>query len=340
MIARAPTGGPAYGPLSADQQALVTCHLRLAYYYARPWVKHLPVYSDDLDGEAVVGLVKAAGAWDAATDGPFPLFARGWIRAALKAFVKRLRPKGWRSAAGQAPVTCVLEVQPRDLREAPVGALIEELDQAEAILRKLPPRHAAVCRAMHVQGEGRAAIARRLGCSPNSVNRIHAEAVSMLRLELSPLPQPAETSHEDERCPRRVGCGIELETLLGTPLIPQAEGSQRPAYGRDDLTAGFRISLPCDAESSEASVSLTFIALAPAEIKSGLVHTSRERGGRDRARSSRGNEDVLGAGTRTGPSDGPAPFGLGDRAPGATVRLRRNAVRPPPLPGRPVGVDR
>jgi RNA polymerase sigma factor (sigma-70 family) len=172
---------PPYGPLTPSQQELAAGSIRLALYYARSWSQRLPAHADDLEGEALVGLTKAASAWDPDRDGPFALYARGWIRSGLKGYVSRLRPRGWRSGDGSAPRTTTLAADPLDHRCDPVGTALEVADELEPVLERLPSTYAQLLHALYVLGEDPKAVARSTGLSRSTVNRIRRRSLAILR---------------------------------------------------------------------------------------------------------------------------------------------------------------
>lgn len=179
--------------MTESQQGLAERHKGLALYFARPWTRRLPTHADDLQGAALVGLVKAACAWDPAADPPFPLFARDPIRSELRSYVRQQRPRGCRtSLAIVAPHTAPLVGDPVDHRSAPVGRAADDLDALESLLRKLPKPLSMVCHALYVVGQSRSALAHAIGCSRTSVNRLHEQAMTRLRADLiSPGRGPA-----------------------------------------------------------------------------------------------------------------------------------------------------
>jgi|SRR5579864_4810901 len=171
----------ALGPLTIAQQDLAARNMGLARHYARAWVKRQPAHAGDLECEAFLGLTKAAAAWSPDRAGPFALYARGWIRSALKGYVSRLRPRGCRSGGGLVPNTTSLGFDPIDHRGLPVGSDLEAADQLEPHLQQLPEQHAGLLRSLYVFGADARSLGHSSGLSRSRVYRMRRQSFAILK---------------------------------------------------------------------------------------------------------------------------------------------------------------
>ena len=111
----------------------------------------------------MLALVEAAEAYDATRRVKFSTFARHRILGALRDVQRRLtleRAGGLDGARIEGPRLVSLSDRRAaravgldgDLADPPVGTELEATDEVERWLRKLPKRHAAVCREIYLNG--------------------------------------------------------------------------------------------------------------------------------------------------------------------------------------------
>ena len=174
-------------PLTPAQQALAADYIPLARAMSRPLKRNWPGARDEFDSAACLALVEAAGAYDPARNVRFATFARHRVGGALLDVQRRLIALGWRCDVANAPSVLGLarhgELRGRvcmSRADEPIGRELEALEEFEAWMRKLPPRHAAACRAIYRDGMTQTEAARRLGCSQSRLSALHREAISML----------------------------------------------------------------------------------------------------------------------------------------------------------------
>ena len=61
-----------------------------------------------------------------------------------------------------------------------VGSEFDDIDAVEHLLRKLPKKHATVCRMQYLYGKTQSEIAAMLGCSQAEITRLHMKALELL----------------------------------------------------------------------------------------------------------------------------------------------------------------
>jgi DNA-directed RNA polymerase specialized sigma24 family protein len=96
----------------------------------------------------------------------------------------------------------------------PVGAEFEDVDAVEDWLRKLPRRHAQVCRLHYLYGKTQAEIAEAVGCSQSEVTRLHRKAIELL----------AEPYDKDGR-PSRTGWRRRRRKKKASATVPAASAA-------------------------------------------------------------------------------------------------------------------
>lgn len=174
-------------PLTCDQQALALKYLPLARSLAKPYKLSWPGNRDDFESAACLALVEAAEAFDPGRNVKFATFARHRIWGALRDVQRGMVALGWRCDAKHAPYVGPMprdpERQGRVLGlepDGPVGEELETNEMIDALMKKLPARHAMACRQIYLQGKSQHEAARDLGCSQSRLSYIHREAMAIL----------------------------------------------------------------------------------------------------------------------------------------------------------------
>jgi RNA polymerase sigma factor (sigma-70 family) len=176
-------------PLTAMQQGLAARYLPMARALAKPLKKAWPNAYEEFESAACLALVEAAESFDPSRNVKFATFARHRIWGALRDVQRQLMARGWRNH-GRAPSRPRIVGMPTDYDRrgfvlgieppGPVGAELEAADEVEALLRKLPARHAVACRQIYLHGKTQNEAARLLGCSQSRLSYMHREALDML----------------------------------------------------------------------------------------------------------------------------------------------------------------
>lgn len=187
-------------PLSVFRQDLAARYMPMARSLARPRKRSWPGSADDFDSAAMLALVEAAEAYDATRGVKFSTFARHRILGALRDAQRRLTLKGWKLEGGQkmrprlVSLVSTAEQHGRlvssHLSDPPVGTELEATDEVERWLKKLPKRHAEVCREIYLNGCSQSEAARRVGCSQSRLSYVHREAIAMLNGTWKGRPTP------------------------------------------------------------------------------------------------------------------------------------------------------
>jgi RNA polymerase sigma factor (sigma-70 family) len=176
-------------PLTAEQKQLAESYMPMARSLARPLREAWPSVRDEFESAALFALVQAAQSYDPARCVKFGTFARFRIKGALRDVQRRMTLLGLRTENEPAETPRLLSMGPKTEEHArPVCAVprqdelvaLEAADAFEALLRKLPERHAEACREMYQNGCSQAEAAERLGCSQSRLSYMHREALAML----------------------------------------------------------------------------------------------------------------------------------------------------------------
>jgi len=161
--------------------ALITQHLDFARDMAQRLSRRLPACADAdaIESDALVGLVQAARAFNAARGTRFRTYAARRIHGAMLDGLRRRqhlrhqkRPVPFRSldaVVGRCDGRDVTlgELMPSD--EPPVGSELEARDELRAILRQLDTHAQRLLRETHVAGLQQKQIAARLGITSQGV---------------------------------------------------------------------------------------------------------------------------------------------------------------------------
>ena len=172
--------------LNPAQQELAGRFLPLARGLARPLKQMYPYWRDEFESAACLALVEAARSYDPRKNIRFATFARFRIRGAMMDVGRAMVLSGLESHEKQPGVVALTPFNEEHGKvlvatEAPaVGWDVDAIDAVEHWLRKLPQRHANVCRMYYLHGKSQAEIAEACGCSQSEITRLHKRAIDML----------------------------------------------------------------------------------------------------------------------------------------------------------------
>lgn len=174
-------------PLTAEQQGLARRYVPMARSLAKPLKRMWPSEGDEFESAALFALVEAAQSYDPSRNVKFSTFARYRIWGAMRDVQRRLVLVGWRVGVEGAPSVLSLPFDAEEHgrvfgtdEDPPVGTELESADWVENLLRKLPDRHAAACRAIYVDGKSQGETAELLGCSKSRVSYLNTESLALL----------------------------------------------------------------------------------------------------------------------------------------------------------------
>lgn len=174
-------------PLTAEQQDLAERYLPMARSLSKPHKRIWPSEWEEFESAAMMALVEAAESFDASRNVRFSTFARLRIIGALRDVQRRMGHTKWRvddaHSVQDGTDVAALEAYGEVVNTTPdpeVGQDLEHSDAVEAWLRKLPPKHAAACREIYLNGCSQVEAAGRLGCSQSRLSYLHREALAML----------------------------------------------------------------------------------------------------------------------------------------------------------------
>ena len=184
--------------LDEAQQGLALRFLPLARSLARPLKTLYPYWRDEFESAACMALVEAARSFDPTRNIRFATFARIRIRGALVDASRSMILPGFEDEF-EPPGTVALTPYNEEhgsvlvAMESPaVGADYDDIDSVEHWLRKLPRRHAAICRLYYLYGKTQAEIADLLGCSQSEITRIHRRSMNYLAEPYDPATRNRE----------------------------------------------------------------------------------------------------------------------------------------------------
>jgi RNA polymerase sigma factor (sigma-70 family) len=175
------------GPLTKDQQNLAARYVPLAHKLAKPMKKNWPREHHDFESAALMALVEAARSFDESRNVKFSTFVRIRIWGALRDVQRKLIVQGYQHDPETAPLIqplspdaeergMILNTQP----DPRVGREIEAEEVVEFWLRKLPSKHAAVCREIYLNDRSLAQAADKIGCSKSYLCTLHKESLAIL----------------------------------------------------------------------------------------------------------------------------------------------------------------
>jgi RNA polymerase sigma factor (sigma-70 family) len=204
-------------PLNDDQRDKAARFLPLARSLARPLKELFPQWKDEFESAACLALVEAARSFDPSRNIQFATFARFRIRGALVDVGRVMGLAGWEDdedSPGTATLTPYSEEHGNVLiatKPPAVGSEFEDIDAVEHLLKKLPKKHAQVCRMQYLYGKTQSEIAAILGCSQAEVTRLHMKA-----LEFLSEPYDADGKVNRATWRRRPGRPPKKDSGLGT----------------------------------------------------------------------------------------------------------------------------
>lgn len=189
--------------LTPDQQALAAAYLPLARAMARRRAERCPRLRHDWLSAAGMGLTLAAESWDEARSpsGKFANYAIYAIKAQFRQLRVAERPKGYRRRQGNAapegaPAVASFDAligdrsgsaselpDPGSREPAPDARLLDAERKAEVdrLLALLPPREAAVLRALYLEEKPHAEAAAGLGLTLAALRWRRGRALAKLR---------------------------------------------------------------------------------------------------------------------------------------------------------------
>jgi RNA polymerase sigma factor (sigma-70 family) len=179
--------GESHKPLTEDQRELAAQFLPLARKLAKPLKTMFASWKDEFESAACLALVEAARSYDPSRKIRFATFARFRIRGALMDVGRVMGLPGWETDRENAPDLVTLTPYNEEhgkvlvAYEPPeVGSDVDDADSVEHWLRKLPGKHALVCRLYYLYGKTMGEIADDLKCSPSEITRLHKKALELL----------------------------------------------------------------------------------------------------------------------------------------------------------------
>jgi hypothetical protein len=172
--------------LSPEQQALVVDYWPNALEVASWFAGRFPWHPVDWEGEVAVGLCEAALSYDRGRGTTF--WTHGWnrCRGACLGAMRTERRRGFRFYGRRRTwdddkaIPCAL----RDdvaARGRPVGWELDAADEAEALLRGLPARHAGVLREVFFRSTPITVLSREAGIGERQAYKLRGQALQMLR---------------------------------------------------------------------------------------------------------------------------------------------------------------
>lgn len=166
--------------LTPARQAMALRYRPFALALARPFLRRWPVEWTEFRAVAMFALVRAVADFDPAYRVRFGSYARDRIQGALidhhNALLRRPGPLGPADVvAGR-----VLSIRP----DPPVGAALESADWFNWALADLPPKAAALCRAIYLRDAVPTVAGRALGISKSHTWLLHQTALDQVRTKL------------------------------------------------------------------------------------------------------------------------------------------------------------
>ena len=174
-------------PLTEIQQQLAARFLPLARSLAKPLKRIFNRWKDEFESAACLALVEAARSFDPSRNVQFSTFARVRILWALSDVGRVMGVAGFEDDPDHAPGMISLTPYNEEhgkvlvaVSPPRVGAEFEDEDAVEQMLRKLPKKHAQVCRMQYLYGKTQNEIAAMMGCSQAEVTRLHKKSLEFL----------------------------------------------------------------------------------------------------------------------------------------------------------------
>ncbi|GAC1467239.1 MAG: hypothetical protein NVSMB9_08620 [Isosphaeraceae bacterium] len=197
-------------PLTAEQQKLARGYMPLAMSLANKVSASWPHEEEEFQSAALMALVQAAQSFDPNRNVKFSTFAhyriagaiqdvqRGLILAGLRD-EKRYHCPTIRTIGFNNPQRARFLIDVIDVPDPPIGADVDAVDFVESYLRKLPPRNAAVCREIYLNGRNQRETAEKLGSSQARLSVLHRESLDFLKEALARDEQKEALRKERDR---------------------------------------------------------------------------------------------------------------------------------------------
>ena len=187
--------------LTESQRDLASQFLPLARGMSKPLKLLYPYWKDEFESAACLALVEAARSYDPNRNIRFATFARFRIRGALMDVGRTMILPGFEALTpyNEEHGTVLVASTPPG-----VGTDVDDIDEVEHWLRKLPKRHAAVCRLYYVNGKTQSEMEVVVGCSQSEITRLHKKSIDLLSEPYSPDPAHNRTTWAKKRAHRTV----------------------------------------------------------------------------------------------------------------------------------------
>ena len=201
--------------LTEAQQELASRFLPLARGLSKPLKLMYPCWRDEFESAACMALVEAARRYDPSKNIRFATFARFRIRGALMDVGRAMLLAGLEDVEDQPGVVALTPFNEERgkvlvaVEPPPVGEDVDDVDELENWLRKLPQRHAEVCRLYYLFGKSQAEIADLFGCSQSEITRLHKKSLDLLSEPYTKRRSPVVTRRRT-----RVARPVELASTL------------------------------------------------------------------------------------------------------------------------------
>jgi RNA polymerase sigma factor (sigma-70 family) len=176
-------------PLTEEQRELASQYLTLACSMVRQ-AGFSVMDRDEFKSVAYVALVEAARTFDPAQKVNFVTFARHRIRGALLDCRRSLMGLSRKDDAAAGPKFRRLSLHDQakasvleDIVASPEGSELEETEDLESYLRRLPKAQASACRLIYLDGKTQDEAAAHMGYSKAYLSRLHRDALESLGRE-------------------------------------------------------------------------------------------------------------------------------------------------------------
>ncbi len=193
----------AHQPLTPEQRELAGQFLPLARALAKPLKMIFNQWRDEFESAACLALVEAARSYDPSRNIRFATFARFRIRGALVDVGRVMAPLRIEDDPNPGPNVITLTPYNEEhgkvlvaVEPPPVGAEYDDIEEVEHWLKRLPGKHAQVCRLSYLYGKTQGEIAEALGCSQSEVTRLHRKSLELLA-------EPYDAQGKPHKPPRR-----------------------------------------------------------------------------------------------------------------------------------------
>ena len=174
--------------LTPEQQSLAARHVMIARALAKSLQKSWPSFRDEFESTAMLALVQAAHTFDPLRNVKFSTFARIRIKGALLDTLRDVIKSTVQTMLAVAPHDSVLMLDNMRkgriiwmVADPPVGHELVSTEYVENWLKKLPPRHAAACRLIYIEGMTQHKAASVFRCSTSRMSYLKTQSMAMLK---------------------------------------------------------------------------------------------------------------------------------------------------------------